>query len=82
MEKYRILGIKKRISKKGTDYYLCYLALETDASYDIINVLIEEKQIQPILKVVNDTSFDVSKYLTLKYDRYNKKYILFLTYGL
>ena len=82
MEKYRILGIKKRTSKKGSEYYLCYLVLETENNYDIINVMITDKQVQPLLKVVNDTSFDVSKFLTLKYDSYNKRYNLVLTYGL
>lgn len=82
MEKYKILGIKKRTSKKGTEYFLCYLSLETDNSFDLINVMVEEKQVQPLLKTLGDSSFDVSKFLTLKYDTYNKRYNLVLTYGL
>ena len=82
MEKYKILGIKKRTSKKGTDYFLCYLSLETDNSFDLVNVMVLEKQVQPLLKVLSDTSFDVSKFLTLKYDTYDKRYNLVLTYGL
>lgn len=82
MEKYKILGIKKRKSKKGTDYFLCYLSLETDNSFDLVNVMVQEKQVQPLLKTLNDSSFDISKFLTLKYDSYNKRYNLILTYGL
>lgn len=82
MEKYRILGIKERTSKKGTHYFLCYLSLETNDSFDLINVMVTEKQVQPLLKTLGDSSFDVSKYLTVKYDTYNKRYNLVLTYGL
>lgn len=82
MEKYKILGIKERTSKKGTDYFLCYLSLETENTFDLINVMIEKKQVQPLLKTLGDASFDVSKFLTLKYDTYNKRYNLVLTYGL
>lgn len=82
MEKYRILGIKERKSKKGTNYFLCYLSLETENSFDLINVMVTEKQVQPLLKTLGDSSFDVSKYLTVKYDIYNKRYNLVLSYGL
>lgn len=82
MEKYRILGIKERTSKKGSNYFLCYLSLETEKSFDLINVMISEKQVQPLIKTLSDSSFDVSKYLTLKYDTYDKRYNLVLTYGL
>lgn len=82
MEKYKILGIKERQSKKGTNYFLCYLSLETENSFDLINVMVKEKQVQPLLKTLGDSSFDVSKYLTVKYDTYNKRYNLVLSYGL
>lgn len=82
MEKYKILGIKERTSKKGSKYFLCYLSLETSNSFNLVNVMIEEKQVHPLLKAMSDTSFDVSKFLTLKYDTYNERFNLTLTYGL
>lgn len=82
MEKYKIIGIKKRKNKENKDYYLAYITLETDNNFDLINVLIQEKQVQPLLDVINDDNFDISHYLTIKYNSFNKNYSPVINYGL
>lgn len=81
MEKYKILGIKKRTSKSGKDYFLCFVSLETDFDFNVINVMIEEKQIDTINQALKDNNFDVSKFLKMKYNTYQKQYQLELTLG-
>lgn len=81
MEKYKILGIKKRTSKAGKDYFVCFLSLETDLDFNVINVMIEEKQIDIINQSMKADNFDVSKFLKLKYNTYQKQYQLDLTLG-
>lgn len=81
MEKYKLLGIKKRKSKQDKEYFVCFLSLETDYDFNVINVIINEKQVEPISKVLNDNNFDVSKFLSLKYNSFTKSYNLVLNYG-
>lgn len=81
MEKYRILGVRKRTSKAGKDYFVLFLCLETDYDFNVINVMIEEKQIDSINQAMKDNNFDISKFLKLKYNSYNKQYQLDCTLG-
>lgn len=82
MEKYKLLGLKKRKSKKGNDYYICFVVLETDFDYQVLNIMIEDKQIDSINTALKDINFDISKFLKLSYNSYLKQYQLKLTLGL
>lgn len=82
MEKYKLIGIKKRQNKDKKDYYLAYVTLENDNSFDLLNILINEKQVQPLLDVINDNDFDISRYIILKYNSYQKVYNPVINYGL
>lgn len=83
MENYMLLGIKSRKSKKtDKNYNIAYLSLETDYDFQIIPVMIQEKQVDVLIDVIGDLDFDISEYLKLRYNAYNKKYELTITYGL
>ncbi len=88
MERYKYLGSRKRHSSKSDkDYYLAFILLENNNGFDILQVLINEKQVNAIDSAIdsaidNGTEFDISKYLSIEYNSYNKKYDLKITYGL
>ncbi len=83
MENYKYLGFrKKHSSKSNKDYFLAYLLLENSNGYDVLNVIITEKQANALSNAVNDIKFDISKFLTIQYNSFNKSYDLKITYGL
>lgn len=83
MENYKILGIRKRKSKKSDkEYYLCYILYENDYGYDIINAIVEEKQVGALQSVINDDTFELKRFMNVEYNSFNKRYDLKITYGL
>lgn len=88
MEIYKYLGSRKRHSSKSDkDYFLAFILLENNNGFDILQTMITEKQVEAIDSAIdkaidNDTDFDISKYLSIEYNSYNKRYDLKLTYGL
>lgn len=82
MEKYKLVGIKKHKSKSGNEYFLAYLLLENETTFDIIRVIINNKQVEPLLQAMSDNSFDISQYLVTVYNSYQKQYQLTINYGL
>lgn len=88
MENYKYLGSRKRHSSKSDkDYYLAFILLENGNGYDIIQTMITQKQSELLSSAIdeaiaNDTEFDISKYLSVEYNSYNKRYDLKITYGL
>lgn len=88
MEKYQYLGSRKRHSSKSDkDYYLGFILLENSNGYDILQTMITQKQADALSSAIdesidNDTIFDISKYLVIEYNSYNKRYDLKITYGL
>lgn len=82
MEKYKIVGIKKHKSKQDKDYYIAYVLFENDYTFDILNVLIKEQQVQALQSVINDDTFELDRFLKTSYNAFNKRYQLTINYGL
>lgn len=74
MHNYKLVRILSRKNKQDKPYYLAYLILNTDNSCDLLQVLIKEEQAQKLNKLVNDNSFDISKFIDIKYNPYQKSY--------
>ena len=81
MEKYKLIGCKQRKNKEGKPYYLAYVTVENDNSIDLLNVLIKEQQVQPLLDVIDDNTFDLSRFMSVKYNSFQRAYIPVINYG-
>lgn len=75
MQQYKLVRVLSR-KKKDSDkcYYLAYVILNTDNGCDLINILITKEQADKLIKLVNDNSFDIGKYIEIKYNNYQKTY--------
>lgn len=82
MEKYKLLGVKKRTSKQGKEYFICAVCLETDYDFTVINIMVKPEQVDYINMALEDKDFNVAEYLSLKYNTFTKQYNLQLTLGL
>lgn len=83
MENYKYLGWRKRHSAKSDkDYYLAYVLLENNNGYDILQTMITEKQVSAIDFATNEGDFDISKYLSIEFNSYTKRYDLKINFGL
>lgn len=83
IENYKILGIRKRKSKKSdNEYYLCYVLYENNYGFDILNVIVNEKQVGALESVINDDTFELKKFMNLQYNSFTKRYDMRITFGL
>lgn len=79
---YKLIKVVSRKNKNDKIYYLaiCVLILENDC--EIVRILVNEKQAQELQKVIKDTSFDISRYIEVTYNNYQKQYQPTIKYGL
>lgn len=82
MEKYKLIGIKKHKSKTGNEYNIAYVLFENDYTFDVLNVLINQKQVPALEQVINDDTFELERFLKISYNSYQKQYQLTINYGL
>ena len=83
IEKYYLLGIRKRVSKKTEkEYYVAFIVYENNYGFNILNVMIKEEQVGPLLEAQNDDNFNINDYMKLEYNSFNNRYDMKLTYGL
>lgn len=82
IEKYKLVGIKEHTSKTGNKYHIAYILFENNYSFDILNVLINNKQVGALTQVVNDETFEIERFLKTTYNSYSKQYQLTINYGL
>lgn len=82
IEKYKLVGIKKHKSKSGNEYYIAYILFENNYSFEILNVMINNRQVQPLTDVIGDDSFELERFLNLNYNSFQKQYQLTISYGL
>lgn len=83
MESYKLFRLISRKNKEGKVYYLAIVILSTDIDCDIVRVCIrDENQAKALLQALKDPNFDISKYLSVKYNTYQKKYEPSISYGL
>lgn len=82
IENYKLVGIKKHTSKTGNEYYIAYILFENNYSFEILNVLINQKQVQPLSDVIGDDTFELDRFLKTTYNSYQKRYQLTINYGM
>ena len=80
-EKYEVLGIRVK-EFEGKKYPHCYILNENKYGFDIIDIKILEKQIEPLKTVIRDDTFDVRKFITVDYNRFKKSYEPKISFGL
>lgn len=82
MDKYKLVGIKKKENKEGKAYYISYVLLENDFDIDILRILIKEKQVEILQKAIESNQADISRYISIQYNNFNKEYKPVITLGL
>ena len=82
MDKYKLVGIKKKENKEGKAYYISYVLLENDFDIDILRILIKEKQVDILQKAIESNQNDISRYISIQYNNFNKEYKPVITLGL
>lgn len=80
-EKFKILGVKIK-EYEGKKYPHCYILSDNQYGFDIIDIKILEKQIPYIEQVINDDTFEVSRYISVQYNTFKKAYEPKITLGL
>lgn len=76
MQNYKLVRVLSRKSSKDSSksYYLAYVVLNTDYDCSLINILINKDQFDKLVKLINDNSFDINKYIGIEYNSYQKQY--------
>lgn len=83
MDLYKLVKIGKRKSNKtGKEYYIAFLNLIMENDVQVVRIMVQEKQVEALNKVIKDINFDISKYVEVKYNSYQNCYQPTLTYGL
>lgn len=74
MEKYELIKIITRQNKEGRDYYLAIILLTNQYDCDLLRVLVTKEVAEKLIKMSNNETFDVTQYLKIEYNTYQKKY--------
>lgn len=83
IEKYKLLGVRKRHSNKSDrDYHIAYVLFENNYGFEVLNVMIQEKQVNALNGVIDDDTFDLTRFMKLEYNSFNKRYEMKITFGL
>lgn len=75
MEKYELIKILSRKNKEGNPYYLAIILLTNEYDCDLIRVLVTKEVADKLIKMSDNETFDVSQYLKIQYNTYQKKYV-------
>lgn len=82
-EKYKLLGIRKRKSKKNdSEYYIAYVLYEHEYGFDILNCMVKPQQVNALEGIINDDTFELKNFLTVQYNSYTKSYNMLINFGL
>lgn len=82
MGKYSLLRIKNRKSKEGKEYFIAYVLLDMDYDCQLLNILLQPKQVEPLMNCLKDNTFNLDKYVSVEYNSFLKAYKPVITYGL
>lgn len=72
---YRLVRVLSRKSKNSDKvYYLAFLSVNTDTSCDLLDIMITKEQADKLIKLVDDKNFDIGKYVSVEFNKYDKSY--------
>lgn len=83
MEKYDLYRVLSRKSKEGKEYFLAIVILSNDNDCDIIRILLKNhQQAEKLQQAMKTPNFDISKYIEIKFNSYDKTYRPSINFGL